>query len=99
MGYKQVQLAVVVIVEPYSTAREAGAPYFRPGRHIGKAAVAKIPEEMVRSYCGDVDVVLAVVVVVADRAAHAVHLHLETCLAGTIRESSISIVVIEGRVV
>src|SRR6267154_1498478 len=48
---------------------------------------------------GDVDVVFAVVVIVADSAAHAVRLHCQARLPGAIGEGSVSVVVVEGGVV
>ena len=48
--------------------------------------------------CGDVDVVVAVVVKVANRAAHAVHLHVEPGLVRHIGEGTVVIVVVERRV-
>src|ERR1700758_2229475 len=47
---------------------------------------------------GDVDVVVAVIVVIADGASHSVHFDIEAGLAGDIREGSVVIVVIEGGV-
>src|SRR3984957_3107680 len=52
---------------------------------------------MVRANGGDVDIDVAVVVIVADGAPEAVHFNREACLARDIGESSVSIVVIEGR--
>src|SRR5271156_5885441 len=99
MGYKQVQLAVVVVVEPNRAAREAAAAYFRAGGYVGESAVAKIPEQVVRSHGGDVDVVLAVVVIVTDRTAHAIHLDRQPRLFGAVSKGSISVVVVKGGVV
>src|SRR6267154_4261081 len=54
---------------------------------------------MVVAYGGDVDVVFAVVIIVADGAAHAVRLHCQARLRGAIGEGSVSVVVVEGGVV
>src|SRR5277367_1200659 len=74
VSHEQVQLAVVVVVEPYGAARKAAACQLCPSCHIGEAAVAKIPEQVAGTYRGDIDVFFAVVVIVADSATHAVHL-------------------------
>src|ERR1700744_5363727 len=54
---------------------------------------------MVVAYRGDVDVVFAVVVIVADGAAHAVRLDRQARLPGAIAERSVSVVVVERGVV
>src|SRR5580692_9720525 len=99
MGHKEVELAVVVVVEPYGSAGKSAAPYFRACRYIGEAAVAKISEEVVGAYRGDVDIVFAVVVIVAYGAAHAIHLECQACLPGAVGEGSVSVVVVKGGVV
>src|ERR1700722_3138739 len=54
---------------------------------------------MAGSQRGDVDVVFAVVVKIADGATHTVHLDSQASLAGAVSEGSVSVVVIESGVI
>ena len=94
---EQVELAVVVIVKPQRAAGESRIGHAGFRGDIGKLAVAQIAEKMIRSDRGDVDVHVAIVVVVADGAALAIDFKREPGLPGDIRESPILIVVIERR--
>ena len=53
MGYEQVELAVVIIVEPDCASGEAGVSNARLGGNILKLSVAEIPEQVVAVECGD----------------------------------------------
>ena len=75
VSHEQVQLAIVVVVEPYGAAGKAAACQLCPSCHIGEAAVAEISEQVAGTYRGDVDVFFAIIVIIADGAAHAVHLY------------------------
>ncbi len=64
-----------------------------------KRPLPRLSEQVVDAYRGDVDVVFAVVVIVADGAAHAVRLDRQACLPGAVGEGSVSVVVVERGVV
>ena len=97
VGDEEIELAVVVVVEPHGAGGKSGIGDAGFGGHIGKLAVAQIAEEMIRSEGGDVDVVVAVVVVVADGAAQPVHFDRESGLPGHVGERAVFVVVIERR--
>ena len=54
-------------------------------RDVGELAAAFVVEQAIALERGDVDVVAAVVVVVADGDAHAVHLDIEAAAGGDVR--------------
>src|SRR6478672_7194884 len=97
MRDKKVQLAVIVIIEPYGAGGEAGISYTRFCRNIGKLAIAEIVEEMIAANGGDIDIVIAIIVVVPHRAAQAVHLNGQAGSLRHISKSSILIIMVEGR--
>ena len=49
--------------------------------HVAELAVALVVEQMVAFERGDVDIVAAIVIVIADGYAHAVHLDIEAAAA------------------
>ena len=63
--------------------------------HVAELAVAFVVEQAVAFERGDVDVVAAVVVVVADGDAHAVDLDVEAAAARDVGERAVVIVAIE----
>src|SRR5579884_1224257 len=72
---KEVEVTIIVYVDP-GAARAPHPVVGDPGplRDVGKAAMAIIVKEMARSQgAGDVDIVIAVVIVVPDGHAHGVH--------------------------
>ena len=62
---------------------------------VAEFAVAFVVEQAVAFERGDVDVVAAVVIVVADGDAHAVHLDVEAAAARDVGEGAVAIVAIE----
>ena len=66
-------------------------------RYVAKLAVAFVVEETIAFERGDVDVVAAVVIVIGDRNAHAIHLHIQAAAGGDIGERAVVIVAIERR--
>ena len=74
VGDDQIEFAVAVIVDPGGAGREfVRPPQSRRLGHVGESAVAVVVEEMALTERGDVEVVEAVVVVIADRDAEAEH--------------------------
>ena len=63
--------------------------------HIGECAVAVVVKEMALPERGDEEIVVAVVVVVADRHAQAEHRNRQPGFASHVGESAVVIVVIE----
>src|SRR5208283_4129074 len=63
--------------------------------YIDKGSLAGIVEQPVLAYTGDENVREAVVVIVADSHAHAVHLNVESGAGSNVGEGSVSVVVIQ----
>ena len=96
VGDEQVQLAVAVVIEPCGAGAEIRV--LDAGRlcDVAELAVALVVEQAVAFERGDVDVVAAVVIVVGDGDAHAVHLDVEAAARGDVRECAVAIVAIEA---
>src|SRR5438874_11857799 len=98
MADEQVQQAVVVVIQPC----RAGAPVV--GRtadtglrgHVFESSVPIVVEQMIAADAGYDQVLESVVVVVADRNAHAVETHVEPGPGGDVGEMSFALVVVEG---
>ena len=71
--------------------------FWMPGGlgHVAELAAAFVVEQTVAFERGDVDVVAAVVVVVADGHAHAVHLDVQAAAGGDVGERAVLIVAVE----
>ena len=65
--------------------------------HIDKRAFAGVAEQAVLPDAGDQDVGKSVVVVVADRHAHAVHFDVESGARGHVGERAVAVVVIKAQ--
>ena len=93
---EQIEQAVAIEVEPERRRAECLAPAeaARLG-DVDECALAGVAEQTVLADAGDEDVGKAVVVVVADGDAHAVHLDVEAGAAGDIGERAVAIVAIE----
>ena len=102
---EQIQLAVVVVVDP----ARGRAPHFPALIHrcahaslignIREAAVAIISIQMILRHAGDVNVLPAVVIEITDGDAHIVAVSRQPGLLGNIREGSVMIVVEQAVVV
>ena len=89
-------MAIFVVIHPGGAGAEfVRALQSRFLRHIGKCAVAIVVKQMALSVGGDKEVIVAIVIVIADSHAHAVQLHVQTSFVGHIGERAIVIVVIE----
>ena len=82
---EKIEFAVVVVVEPDRAGGKSRIGDSSLRGHIGELAVAEIAEQMVRADGGDVEIDVAVVVVVGDSAAQSVHFNGEAGLAGSHR--------------
>src|ERR1051326_3182283 len=94
MRDKQVQLAIIVIVEPHRAGGEAGVGHAGFRGYISKLAVAKIAEKMIAANGGDIDVVKAIIVVVANRTTQAIYLDGQAGCLGYICEGAILIIMV-----
>ncbi len=93
---EQVEQAVAVVIDPERGSAEPLAGLEAGGASdIGKFAVTVIAEEMALADAGDENVGEAVVVVIADGYAHAVHFDIEAGGAGDVGERTVAIVAIE----
>ena len=93
---EQVQQAIAVVIEPQG-GRAEGASAAQSGGlgNVDERAAAVVLKEAVLPHAGDQDIGEAVVVVIADRHAHAVHLHLQPGVLGHVGERAVAIVAIE----
>ncbi len=64
-------------------------------RHVAEVAAAFVVEQVIAAECGDVDVVAAVIVVVADGHAQAIDFDVEAAAFGDVGEGAVVIVAIE----
>ncbi len=95
---KKIEQPIAIVVEPQCGSAES-LSFSQPAAvgHIDKRAFAGIAEQAVLSHARDQDVREAVVVVVADRHAHAVHFDIEPRARSHIGEGAIAVVVIEPK--
>ena len=95
VGNKKIQFTVVVIIKPHGTRGESRIAHSGLGSHVSKLAVAQIVEKMIGTDGGDVNIVISVVVIVADGTTKSIHLDSEASLPGHIGKRAVFIVVIE----
>src|SRR4029077_245177 len=77
VGDEQIELAVVVVVEPQRAGREPRAGNAGTGGDIDELAAADVAEQVTGAECRQVNVDLAVVVEIGSGAADAVDLDVE----------------------
>src|SRR6185369_13396460 len=92
---KQIQLAVVVVVEPDGARCPAWCRDTCFLRNVGKSPVLIVAVKNASSVLSDVEIGPAVAVVVADGHAHAVSAAANSRFFGNVGESAITIVVVE----
>src|SRR5262249_21234237 len=92
---KQVQLSILVVIEPNGARGESGIVYAGPSGNVLKLAVALIAEQMIRTEAGYINVYEAVIVVVGDRTTKPVHFDRKPCLAGHVGKSTVTVVVVK----
>ncbi len=95
MGDEKIQLAVVIIIKPHRACGKSLIADPRLSGNVGKPAIAQIMEKMIGPDGGDVNIYIAVVVIVADSAAQSVHFYREAGLPRHIGKRAVLIVVIE----
>src|SRR5438552_11098632 len=92
----QVRQPVTVIVQkngsggPQAEGRDAGPPGL-----LTEGPVSVIPKEETAPVAGDVDVIIAVAVIVGDRDTHAPTARGQSGLCRHIRESSVMVIMVE----
>src|SRR5580658_5935983 len=79
---EKIEMAVVIVIEEAGRAAPASGRYARFGRYIRESPVAIIVIERIFSVVGDVEVGIAVIVVIADGHSHAVISVACICQAG-----------------
>ena len=93
---EKIEKAVAVVVKPERGSAQALAAGKTAGaRDLNKSAPAGVAEETALSDASDENVRKAIVVVVADRNAHAVHLDIEAGAFGDVGEGAVAIVAVE----
>jgi len=96
MGNEQIELAVVIVIEPDCSGREPRIPNTSLCGDIGESSVSQVSEEVVPVERGDIDVVMAVVIVVTNGATEAVDLSCESRFFGDVGKCAVVVIVIEG---
>src|SRR5215470_9701304 len=92
----QVEFAITVVVDPGSAGREfIRSPHAGDLRHIGEGAISIVVEEMALAEAGNEKIVEAVVIVVANCYAEAVHRYREAGFAGYVRERAVVVIVVQ----
>ncbi len=95
IGHEQVETPVLVVVEPRRAGGESGSPDACLLRDVAEGALAGVVEQAIAAERRDEQVDGAVVVVVAGRGAHAVHLDGEPGGARDVGEPSATRVAVE----
>ena len=97
-GDKQIQLAVVVIIKETRRNRPASSTDTRLRGHVSKAAIPVVMVKNVLSIAGDVEVGIAIIIVVADRDSHAVVAvagFRQASLLGYVSEATVAVLPVE----
>ena len=94
--YNQVEQTVVIQVHPGRRSGPATAPHACLVRHVGESAVAVVVIKTVAAIAGDEEILVAVVVVIGNRNAHAVADSLQTRLLSDVLERSIGLLVVHA---
>src|SRR5262245_32401646 len=69
---KQVELAVIVVIKPDCAGGKSSIAHASFRRDIGEPSIAQIAEQTITSHACDVDIFVAVIVVIGDRATESV---------------------------
>ena len=94
---EEVEQAVAIVIEPEGRGAEAEAVAESAlGGDVDECAFAGVAKEAVLADAGDENVGKAVVVVIADGDAHAVHFNVETGAMGDVGEGAVAIIAIEA---
>ena len=95
IGDEHVEVAVLVVVKPGGAGSESRVADAGVFRGIGESTLAFIPEKPVTFEGCDIEVLAAVVVIVAGGNAHAVHFDVQPSFGGDVGKSSVLIVAVE----
>src|ERR1700677_3592482 len=95
MRYEQIELAVVVVIEPDGTRGKSRTADSCFCRDVGELSTSEISKQVATTYSSHVNVIAAIVVEVSHRAAHAVHLYIQTRTVGCVRERPVAIIVVQ----
>jgi hypothetical protein len=71
-GYKKIELPVVIVIQKSGGNRPSTRRDARFGRHIREGAVAVIVIQNIFSVTGDIEIGIAIVIVIADSYTHAI---------------------------
>src|SRR5262249_23221309 len=93
---KQVQIAVVVVIDKRGPGGPSRSPHAGLRRDVRKRSVAVVLEKVILSQAGYKQVVKAVVVVIANGATHAPSDVPNPHLVRDVREGAVTVVVIQG---
>jgi len=93
---EKVELAVAVVVEPCGARPESVIADRGFLRHIAKVPAAIVVKQVVPIERSEIDVILAVVIVVADRYAHSVDFDIKTTPMRDIRKRAIAVIAVES---
>ena len=95
-GHEQIQLAVVVIVEPDGAGGPSGCGHTGPVGNVGKSAIAVVVIKNIAPITRDVKIDPAIAVIIGSSYSHAKGATGHACFVGDIRESAIMIIVVQS---
>ena len=95
-SHKQIQVAVAIIVHPGGAAAPPAGTHSSLGRHLTEGPVAIVAKELITAVARDVDIQVAVVIIVAHGHAGSEHpIACDTCFGSYILEFSVAQIAIE----
>src|SRR5581483_1594846 len=93
---KQIEAAVVIVIEPDGTRGPAGSCHSRLRRHIGECAVVVVFVENTFAVSRDEHVRPAIVIEIAHRYAHPEGTARNTCFLCYVRERAVPVVLVQS---
>src|SRR5438067_5440227 len=91
-------MTVVIVVQPGGA--RAPVPFVADAcllSYVPKPSILLIMEQQAVIQAGDVEVVVTVIIVVADRDAHSIERDIQPCLYGDIGERAVAVIVIKRK--
>src|SRR5262249_5837237 len=95
---EQVEIAIPVIVEPGGARAPRGTRSSRRACYLGEGAIAVVMKQMAAAVGGEIQVRMAVVIIVSHRSPHPIAVDRQPDLACGVFEAAVRPLVIEGRV-
>src|SRR5437016_11556641 len=96
VGDHQVELSIAVVVDPGSAGAEFADSRKPSARgNVGKCAIATVVKQTALAKSGYKDVVITIIVVVADGHAQSIHADCQASFGGHIGERPVVVVVVE----